>query len=163
VPKSAAKSKASAKPRGKPWPKGVSGNPAGAPKRGQSWAELIKEYGDLTPGEAAEKSLELAKQLQAVGDGVTLKQAVVLRVYGSLLFEPQPGLLNAFIERAEGKVAQPIELNPSAALMAKLQELGLTLNDVRSDPLAAELFQLAGLASNAGNSAPGTTGGEEEY
>ena len=92
------------------WKPGQSGNPKGAPKRGQSWTELIKEYGELTPSEASAKSLELARQLLSIGDGVTLKQAVVLRVYGSLLFEPQPGLLNTFMERAEGKVSQPVEV-----------------------------------------------------
>ena len=109
--KSAAKSKKTAKPRGKPWPKGVSGNPAGAPKRGESWAEIIKRFGEMTPSEAAQVSLELSKKLMTIGDGVTLKQAVVLRVYSSLLFEPQPGLLNAFMERAEGKVTQPVSVD----------------------------------------------------
>lgn len=94
------------------WKKGQpSPNPKGAPKRGQSWTELIKEYGELTPSEAAAKSLELSKQFLKIGDGVTLKQAVVMRVYASLLFEPQPGLLNAFLERAEGKVADKIVID----------------------------------------------------
>jgi len=130
--KSAANSKRSVKPRGKPWPKGVSGNPIGAPKRGQSLAELIKEFGELTPSEAAQKSLELSKQLLSIGDGVTLKQAVVLRVYGSLLFEPQPGLLNAFMDRAEGKVADKLEI---ADWRQQAQEAGID-----PDALVKELF-----------------------
>ncbi|MEK7500022.1 MAG: hypothetical protein AAB649_05455, partial [Patescibacteria group bacterium] len=93
----------------KPWPKGKSGNPKGAPKRGESWTEIIKRYGEMTPGEAAQESIELARRFLAIGEGVTLKQAVVLRVYAALLFEPQAGLLNAFMERAEGAVARRLE------------------------------------------------------
>lgn len=107
--KLAEKTKRKAPP--KAWKKGQSGNPKGAPKRGESWAEIIKRVGEYTPSEAAERSLALAKQLLEIGDGVTLKEAVTLRVYASLLFEPQPGLLNAFMDRTEGKVTQPIEVN----------------------------------------------------
>jgi hypothetical protein len=105
--------KPATKKRGNPnWKKGgKSPNPAGAPKRGESWTEIIARYGEMTPSEAAEQSLELSKKLLSIGDGVTLKQAVVLRVYTSLLFEPQPGLLNAFMERAEGKVKDKVEVS----------------------------------------------------
>jgi len=98
------------KPPPTAWKKGQSGNPKGAPRRGMSWAELIKDVGELTPPEAAAKSLELSKQFLKIGDGVTLKEAVVLRVYGALLFDPNPGLLNAFMDRVEGKVKQAVEM-----------------------------------------------------
>jgi hypothetical protein len=104
-----ANSKPTAKPRGKPFPKGVSGNPKGAPKRGESWGEIIKRIGDMTPVEAADYANEIAKQLRKIGSGITLKEAVVVRVYAALLFEPQASLLNSFMERAEGKVVQPIK------------------------------------------------------
>ena len=93
----------------KAWKKGQSGNPKGAPKRGESWAEIIKRIGDMTPIEAADHANEIAKQLRKLGGGLTLKEAVVIRVYAALLFEPQASLLNTFMERAEGKVIQPIE------------------------------------------------------
>lgn len=99
------------KPTPASWKKGIpSPNPKGAPKRGESWAELIKRVGDMTPVEAATRSLELGKQLLEYGDGLTLKEAVVLRVYGAMLFEPQGGLFNSLMDRADGKVAQPIDL-----------------------------------------------------
>jgi hypothetical protein len=116
----------------KPWPKGVSGNPKGAPKRGQSWSEIITEYGELTPSQAAEKSLALAKQFLSIGDGVTLKQAVIMRVYASLLFEPTPGLFNAFMERTEGKVADKLILDD--------WRKDATAAGLDPDSLAAELF-----------------------
>src|SRR3989304_5619911 len=109
--KSRVNSKAKAKPRGKPFTgrDDPRVNLKGAPKRGESWTEIIKRYGEMTPGEAAKESLELAKKLLDIGEGITLKQAVVLRVYAALLFEPQPGLLNIFLERAEGALTHRME------------------------------------------------------
>lgn len=95
----------------KAWKPGQSGNPKGAPKRGESWAEIIKRIGDMTPIEAADHAKAIANKLRAMGDGLTLKEAVVVRVYAALLFEPQASLLNSFMERAEGKVVQPVEGN----------------------------------------------------
>lgn len=113
------------KPRGKPFTGKADprNNLVGAPKRGESWAEIIKRIGDMTPIEAADHANEIAKQLRKIGGGLTLKEAVVVRVYAALLFEPQASLLNTFMERAEGKVAQPIEGN-----------IGLTWSDfVKAD------------------------------
>ena len=107
--------KKAAKKRPQTWKPGQSGNPAGGPKRGQSWKEIIAEIGQLTPDEAREMSQKIFANIH-LGNEVTLNQAVVLRVYASLLFEPQPGLLNAFMERVEGKVAQPITQMTDAEL-----------------------------------------------
>ena len=90
------------------WKPGQSGNPAGRPREGESWASLIKSIGDMTPKAAAAKCKALAGQMDKLGDGVTLKEAVVLAVYASLMMDPNPGLLNAFMDRAEGKVSQPV-------------------------------------------------------
>lgn len=118
------------KPRGRPFTgkNDPRSNNKGAPKRGESWAEIIKRVGEYTPSEAAERSLSLAKQLLEIGDGVTLKEAVTLRVYAALLFEPQPGLFNSVMERTEGKVSQPIEVNdlrdkPDHELIAEFQSI----------------------------------------
>lgn len=145
--KTTANSKPSAKPRGKPWPKGVSGNPKGAPRRGESWQDIIKRVGELTPSEASAASLELAKQFLKVGDGVTLKEAVVLRVYGALLFDPQAGLLNAFMDRAEGKVSQPIETWEDR-LVAAIRAGTITREEVEREfgnDLATRFFIRVGL------------------
>ena len=93
------------------WKKGQSGNPAGAPKRGQSWKEIIAEIGDMTGPEVAAFSGKLGREFASLPAGVTLKKLTVVRVYGGLLNDPQPGLLNAFMERAEGKVSQPFTIS----------------------------------------------------
>jgi hypothetical protein len=139
--KSAANSKATAKPRGKPFPKGVSGNPAGAPKRGESWAEIIKRIGDMTPAEAADHASEIAKQLRKIGNSVTLKEAVVIRVYAALMFDPSASLLNSFMERAEGKVTDRVDIT------SKDEKIGS--DDVRSDILR-KLDSIAAATNAAG-------------
>ena len=101
------------KPRGKPFTgkNDPRNNLAGAPKRGESWAEIIKRIGEMTPVEAADRANEIAKQLRKLGGGLTLKEAVVIRVYAALMFDPNASLLNSFMERAEGKVVQPVSGN----------------------------------------------------
>lgn len=84
----------------KPWPKGQSGNPAGAPKRGESWAEIIKRIGEMTDAEF----MELKR------NHPTQKQQAIMAVYMALKNDPQPGVFNAIMDRAEGKVADKTEL-----------------------------------------------------
>ena len=141
------------KPPPTAWKKGQSGNPKGAPRRGMSWAELIKDVGELTPPEAAAKSLELSKQFLKIGDGVTLKEAVVLRVYGALLFDPNPGLLNAFMDRVEGKVKQAVELTVYDSLAEKLgitsEEAKILTNRIASGELTIEDVLTGKVKANA--------------
>lgn len=107
--KKSANTKATGKAKRKPpptaWKPGQSGNPRGAPKRGESWQEIYKKVGDMTPKEAADYCTAVAGQLSKIGTQVTLKEAVVLRVYAALLFEPDARLLNVVMDRDEGKVA----------------------------------------------------------
>lgn len=101
------------KPRGKgkPFQKGKSGNPAGAPKRGQSWAELFNSIGELTGGEVAEKAVALwTKQFKALPKGVTLKELVVIKAYAALLDEGNARLLKEVMDRAEGKVKDQVDV-----------------------------------------------------
>lgn len=99
------------KPRGKPFQKGVVQNPAGAPKRGKSWAELFNSIGELTGGEVAEKAVALwAKQFKALPKGVTLKELVVIKAYAALLDEGNARLLKEVMDRAEGKVKDQVDV-----------------------------------------------------
>lgn len=151
--KSRVNSKAKAKPRGKPFTgrDDPRVNLKGAPKRGESWTEIIKRYGEMTPGEAAQESMELARKLLSIGEGVTLKQAVVLRVYAALLFEPQASLLNAFLDRAEGTVTKHFEHSGPDGGPITIEQLSRMsereLNDL-----------LSGLFARASTSGAGTGG-----
>ena len=91
------------------WKPGQSGNPAGAPKRGESWAEIIKRIGDMEPGEAAHTFGEIAKQLRNMPEGVTLKEFVVMRIYAAMLFEPSSSLWGHMLDRVDGKVKDEID------------------------------------------------------
>ena len=102
--------KEAAQKRSQTWKPGQSGNPAGAPKRGESWREIYNRLGDMTPKQAAEYCKGIAGQLASLGDGITLKEAVGLRVFAALIFEPSASLLNAVVERVEGRVEQPISI-----------------------------------------------------
>ena len=98
------------KPRGKPFTgKGDPRNGKGRPPNGESWAELIKQVGEMTGDEVASFAGVLGKEFAKLPKEVTLKTLTVIRVYGALLNDPQPGLLNAFMDRAEGKVKDVIE------------------------------------------------------
>lgn len=110
------------KPPANGFKKGKSGNPAGAPKRGESWAELIKNIGEYDGPAAANYAGFLSKQFNNLTPNVNLKTLVVLRVYASLIDDPQPGLFNALMERAEGKVKDQVEVSgsPNKPLVVKV-------------------------------------------
>lgn len=86
-------------------------NKAGAPKRGESWAEIIDRIGNMTPIEAAEHAKAIAGKLKSMGDAITLKEAVVIRGYASLLFEPTSSLMNVYMDRTDGKVTDNLNAN----------------------------------------------------
>ena len=111
--KSTANSKPTAKPRGKPFPKGVSGNPAGRPKDGQSWSAIIKEVGDMYPADILAmigKTNDLGKVIAQLPSNVQMKYLVTARVYAALMFEPTQGLFKELMDRAEGKVKEQVDL-----------------------------------------------------
>lgn len=97
---------------GKPFVKGDKRiNRAGAPKRGESWGEIIERVFSMTGSEIADYTMPLAKQLRTIGDTVTLKEAVILRVGVALMNEPTPGLFNAVMDRVEGTPKQQVEIS----------------------------------------------------
>ena len=107
--KATSKSKAGKKNGLIPWVPGQSGNPAGRPKRGQSWAELIREIGEMTPISASDKCISIARELRKLGGDATLKELVVLRCYVQMLMEPQPSMLVAMMNRADGMIPQQLQ------------------------------------------------------
>ena len=87
----------------RPWKKGTSGNPRGRPPKGQSWAELIRQVGDMTGPEVAD---HIEQTLRRSVDPMTLKHLVVIRAFVSLVNEPSASLMGQLIDRSEGKVRE---------------------------------------------------------
>src|SRR4030067_1308693 len=94
------------------WPKGVSGNPKGGrPKSTESWGAIFAEIGGLTGAAAAKRCHSIAGQLSGIGGDVTLKEAVAMRVYSALIFEPSGSLLQKVMDHMEGKRPTPMSIH----------------------------------------------------
>lgn len=89
------------------WPKGVSGNPAGRPKDGESWSAIIKAVGDMYPEDLLTfvgSNNDLGYQIRKYPKSVQMKYQIVVRVFAALMFEPTSNLFKELMNRAEGKV-----------------------------------------------------------
>jgi hypothetical protein len=124
------------KPPKTAWKKGQSGNPKGAPKRGESWAELITKYGNMTGAEVATIAGYMAKEFKRLPEGVTLKELVVMRVYGQMINEPSPGLLSAFMDRTDGKVKDTVGNDDTGEFVIRVTHV--RSNATRTAPSAAD-------------------------
>ena len=94
------------------WPKGKSGNPKGGrPKSENTWGAIFAEIGNLTGNAAAKRCHSIAGQLAGIGGDVTLKEAVAMRVFSALLFEPSGSLLEKVMDRMEGKLPIPMNID----------------------------------------------------
>lgn len=113
-----ANSETSAKPRGKPWKKGQSGNPAGRPAEGQSWAAVWKFVTDKTSEELSEmvggSKTQLGRDLLKMPKGVAMKHLIAVRVLTQLMFDPDARLLVAAMDREAGKPTQALDLKSDA-------------------------------------------------
>ena len=67
-------------------------NRAGAPNRGQSWAELIDEMGDKTPSEVRDWAQSIGRKLPK--SDVTLKRLAILAAFADCIFEPDARMAN---------------------------------------------------------------------
>lgn len=137
------------------WKPGQTGNPKGRPKGDNSWAATIRSIGELTPAEVARKCFAIAGQLQNLGDKITMREAVVIRVYSQMLFEPMGSLWGHMMDRSDGKVALPVDL--SVTWREELERLGYDPDQVKSE--AVEQFAALVAAHSAGGSRSGSGGG----
>jgi hypothetical protein len=95
------------------WKPGVSGNPAGRPRDGESWAAIIKAVGDMYPEDLLTfigRNNDLGRTLVQLPQGVQMKYLVTARVFAALMFEPSSGLWKELMERAEGKVTERVDV-----------------------------------------------------
>lgn len=129
--KSTANSTKSAKPRGKPWQKGQSGNPAGRPKDGESWAAIIAAVGNMYPEDILDlvgKNNDLGHAIALLPKGVQMKYLVTARVFAALMFEPSHGLWKELMERAEGKVAEKVDVESSGTTKVVIEYANVDSN-----------------------------------
>ncbi len=92
---------------GRPFKPGQVTNPKGAPKRGTSWAEVIKVVSEMTPAQIME-SLQggpLFDQLRRMPQHLSMKYLVVIRWFVAQMNEPSPSLAGVIMDREDGKVA----------------------------------------------------------
>lgn len=95
------------------WKKGQSGNPAGRPKDGESWAAIIKAVGDMFPADIIAfvgRNNDLGHMLAELPPNVQMKYLVTARVFSALMFEPTAGLWKETMERVEGKVQEKLDV-----------------------------------------------------
>ena len=102
------------KPRGKPFAgrNDPRVNLNGAPKRGESWREIIDSVGKMFAEEISAEvgNNDLGRAYRQLPRGIAMKRLVVMRIFTALMFEPTAGLWNPLMERVEGKVIQPIDI-----------------------------------------------------
>jgi len=86
-------------------------NRAGAPKRGESWTEMITSVGKMTVPKLKKLLGERLKGFDKYPEGVTLKELVVINAYTSLLADFNPKVWLYMMERSEGKLPQTVNQN----------------------------------------------------
>lgn len=87
---------------GKPFKPGQSGNPRGRPKKGNSWAEIIKEVG----GCPLSSLTHLPEDVQK-----TIKTKVIEELYRRAIYGKDTAAAKLLMEREEGTPRQTIELD----------------------------------------------------
>ena len=93
--------------------KGTSGNPGGRPKDDKAWGTIVRDVGNMTAEEILEfipKNNDLGRMIARLPKTVQMKYLVTARVFSALMFEPSSGLLNALMDRVDGKVIQPVDM-----------------------------------------------------
>jgi hypothetical protein len=86
-------------------------NRNGAPKRGESWTEMITSVGKMTVPKLKKLLGERLKGFDKYPEGVTLKELVVINAYTSLLADFNPKVWLYMMERSEGKLPQTVNQN----------------------------------------------------
>ncbi len=102
------------KPRGKPFQSGPDprrGKSGGRPPNELSITHWLNEFGNKTPGALAKDMEQYAKELKKVKGEMTMFAHIAIRALMGQINEPSPGLLALILERTEGKVTQPIDVN----------------------------------------------------
>ena len=117
------------------WKKGQSGNPAGRPKDGESWAAIIAAVGNMYPEDILAfvgRDNDLGREIMQLPKGVQMKYLVTARVFAALMFDPNPRMWVGLMERAEGKLNQTIELREELTDDERATRVEAILNNARA-------------------------------
>ena len=117
------------------WKQGQSGNPAGRPKDGESWAAIIAAVGNMYPEDILAfvgRDNDLGREIMQLPKGVQMKYLVTARVFAALMFDPNPRMWVGLMERAEGKLNQPIEIRDEISEDERIERLTTILDGARA-------------------------------
>jgi len=91
-------------------------NRKGAPVRGQSWRETVKRITDMTREEAivyVGPTSKIGRQLKELSADMPIKDAIVFATIIAYGREPNARMLQALMDREEGKPEQSLDLKNS--------------------------------------------------
>jgi PBSX family phage terminase large subunit len=113
-------------------------NVGGAPRKGQSWAEVVKRITDMTRDEAMEyvgKNTRLGKLLKELPPKLPLKDAMVFASIVHYGREPNARMFQVLTDREEGKPKEQPQQSggESAALVIPAHMLARDFTDVYRD------------------------------
>lgn len=100
-----------ARPVGRPFKKGQSGNPGGRPKITNSVTYWLREFGNMTPKALADVCSLYSAELKKGGDKTTMFGLIAARLLMSQVNQPDSRLLDVLLDRTEGKVTDKLEVN----------------------------------------------------
>jgi hypothetical protein len=110
-------------PKGKPFVKGQSGNPNGAPRKGFSWKEILDDIGGLDGKQALERAGRIFNELRKYPEGVTLKELAAISYFIRMINDPSGSLLNVAADRMDGKVTEQIDVTSGGDKVANINEV----------------------------------------
>lgn len=98
-------------PRGKRFESGKSGNPGGRPKNQKSITYWLGLFGNMSGEEVAVACEVYAKEFKKAKGDVPLFAIIAARALLTLMNESEARLLGHVLDRTEGKVTQPLDVN----------------------------------------------------
>src|SRR3990167_10273800 len=101
--------KKTAKPRGRPWPAGVSGNPGGRPKiTDNSITYWLRLYLGMSPSQVADAAETFAKELRKFKTPMPTAAVIAVNAVNALMNDPDPRLLAHVLDRTDGKLTNTL-------------------------------------------------------
>lgn len=114
-------------------------NRDGAPKRANSWSTRLKEIMSMTREEAIEfvgKKTRMGRLLKELPPEIPIKDALIFSSIIAYGREPNARMLTALMDREDGKVAQPVDLNAVGELKVIIEYADSNNHPAKTTPSA---------------------------